>query len=119
MFIIVLQHLFLEAFLDVFYFPLWWYTGGVKHAAVWSANLFKRGNRRLAPGLWLRNIFIPMYGQYDAWGKIISFFMRAVQVALRSFLLFVWLLVCLALFTGWLMIPFLIIAGIIFSLGKK
>jgi hypothetical protein len=110
--ILILQRLFVEAILDVFYFPIWWYSGGLKHAAQWCLNLLKAGNFRLAPLLWLQNIAIPMYGQYDWQGRAVSFFMRLVQVIIRSFLLFLWLTVCLLLFSCWLLLPLLTLAGI-------
>lgn len=115
MFVLILQRLSFEALLDVLYFPVWWYTGGALRAGKWCANLFLEGNLRLAPGLWLSNIFVPMFGQYDWQGRIISFVMRFIQVIFRSIILVFWLGFCVALFFVWLIIPVVIVTGIIRS----
>ena len=116
MFILILQRLFLEAFLDIFYFPFWWYTHGVRHAALWCFDLLKQGNRTLAAGLWLQNLFVPMFGQHDLQGRIISVFMRFINVIGRGFALLVWLQVCLVLFLLWLALPIVVIYGLVSSL---
>ena len=109
--LLVLQRLFLEAVLDIIYFPLWWYTGGALHALRWCFDLLRSGNDTLAPGLWLANIFTPMYGQSDWQGRIISFIMRAIQVLARGLALIVWLAVCVSLFFLWLIFPIVIVWG--------
>jgi len=109
--IIILQRLLLEAFLDLIYYPVWWYTGGLKFEALRCFAFLKAGNARLAPGLWLRYILVPMFGQYDIQGRIISFFMRFFNVLARSFALAVWLAVCLWLLSLWLFIPIIIAWG--------
>ncbi|MDD2757772.1 MAG: hypothetical protein PHD72_00140 [Patescibacteria group bacterium] len=112
MFILVLQRVLVGAVLDIFYFPLWWYTVGAKHALLWCVGLLAYGNDNFAPGLWLKNIFVPMYGQYDFQGRIISFLMRLAQIIGRSVALAVWLVLCLILFFIWLLIPVVIVWGL-------
>jgi hypothetical protein len=116
MFIILLQRLFLEAILDIFYFPLWWYTVGFLHIIHKLAGYLKSGNEYLAPGLWLKNIFVPMFGQYDIQGKIISFFMRLVQVIARTIALAVWIVVILCLGFAWLAWPVVVVFFLVRSL---
>jgi len=115
MFITVFTRIFAGAIADLFYFPVWWYTVGAKHAIVWCAQLFMSGNATLAPGLWFRNIFVPMFGQYDIQGRIISFLMRFFQVIARLIALIGWMVVCLALFFVWLALPVAIVYGMIHS----
>ena len=110
--IIILQRLLLEAILDIFYFPIWWYTKGALHALRWCFNLLKLGNENLAPGLWLANLFVPMFGQFDWQGRIFSFLMRLAQIFARAVALFVWLSLCSVLFLGWLALPILIVYAI-------
>ncbi len=112
--ILILQRLFLEAILDIFYFPIWWYTKGALHVLRWCFNLLKLGNENLAPGLWLANLFVPMFGQFDWQGRIVSFLMRLVQIFARTVALAVWLNLCLVLFLGWLALPVLVFWGMIF-----
>ncbi len=110
--ILILQRLFLEAVLDIIYFPVWWYTKGAAHALRWCFNLLRHGNESLAPGLWLANLFVPMFGQFDLQGRIVSFLMRLVQIFARTIALLVWLSLCLVLFLCWLALPVLIVYGI-------
>lgn len=105
MWIFVLQRLTLEFLFDFFYFPLWWYTGGAKQAVKYCFGLLQDANMFLAPGLWLKNIFVPMFGQTDWQGRIMSFFMRLVNILFRSLGLFISLVVVLLLFTIWLALP--------------
>ena len=109
--IIILQRLLLEAILDIFYFPIWWYTKGAAHALRWCFNLLKTGNANLAPGLWLANLFVPMFGQYDFQGRLVSFFMRLAQIFARSVALFVWFSLCFVLFLAWLGLPIIVFRG--------
>ncbi len=109
--IIIFQRLLLEAFLDLIYFPVWWYTGGLKYATLRCLELLKDGNARLAPGLWFRYILVPMYGQYDIQGRIISFFMRLFNTIFRFAALIIWLAVCLWLILIWILIPVIIAWG--------
>lgn len=113
--ILILQRLLLEAVLDIFYFPIWWYTKGALHALRWCFNLLRLGNQNLAPGLWLANLFVPMFGQFDWQGRIVSFLMRLVQIFARTVALFVWCILCLVLFLGWLILPVLVFRGMILA----
>ncbi len=109
MYLIALERVIIEAILDVFMFPLWWYSAGVVFAFRRVFALFMYGNRELAPFLWLRNIFVPMYGQYDWQGRMISFFARGFQVMVRLVGLILWLIVCTAIFSLWFLVPVYIV----------
>lgn len=119
MFLFILQRLCLEALLDCLYFPLWWYTRGllqmIQTALTWCAT----GNRHLAPGLWLQNIFVPMYGQYDFTGKMISFFMRSVQIFFRSIILGLYCFGCLLAVIAWIVFPVVVLWGFTSSLFSQ
>ncbi len=119
MFVLVLQKILFEAILDVVYFPIWWYTGGIKYAAKGCAGLLADGNALFAPGLWLKNIFVPMFGQYDLQGRIISFFMRFVQIIARTVALLIWCTVCVFLFLVWIIFPIVVVYGLVYSLKLK
>ncbi len=110
--IIILQRLLFEFVLDIIYFPFWWYTKGAAHAWRRCFGLLRNGNLNLAPGLWLKNLFVPMYGQFDLQGRIVSFLMRLVQIFARTIALAVWFILCLFLFFCWLALPALIVYGI-------
>jgi len=107
--LIIIQKLILDAILDILYFPLWWYTSGIKFAFKKCFAFFLAGNSRLAPGLWLKNIFVPMFGQWDFQGRIISFFMRLFQVIIRFFILLLWFAFIFVLFCFWLLVPIFVV----------
>lgn len=119
MFFLVLQRIFLDTILDAMYFPFWWYSLGLARAARFCLSILSWGNRAFAPGLWFKNIFVPMYGQSDWQGRIISFIMRTVQIIARTVALLVWLLLCLFIFLIWLLLPVFVIWGFYNSLGAK
>ena len=102
MWLLILQRIALDFLLNIVYFPLWWYSGGIKKAGIYSANLFLSGNDYLAPGLWLRNIFVPMFGQSDWQGRLVSILMRFVNIVFRSIALIFWALIAVAVFFLWL-----------------
>jgi len=107
--LIIAQRILVEFILDFFYFPIWWYTGGAKKVILFCAEFFLEANSYLAPGLWLRNILTPMYGQYDWQGRIMSFFMRLANVVIRFIGLFIWLLLTLLLFFIWMITPIFVV----------
>ena len=116
MWIVVLQRMVWELVLDLVYFPLWWYTGGVKHAAIFCFHLFQDGNMNLAPALWLKNMFVPMFGQTDLQGRLTSIFMRLVNFIGRSIGLIVWFFLVLFLFILWLVVPLFVVCMLAMSL---
>lgn len=117
MWILVLQRMALEFVLDLVYFPLWWYTGGVKHAGKFCIGLIQDANMIMAPGLWLKNMFVPMFGQTDLQGRLMSIFMRFVNFVGRSIGLLIWSIVVLFIFILWLVFPLFVVYMMINSLG--
>ena len=109
MWIIIVQRMAIEFILDILYFPIWWYSGGVKHTGVFCLNLFRGANNFLAPGLWLQNITVPMFGQYDWQGRLVSFFMRLINVIGRSIALLFVIFFILGIFFLWLIFPVFVV----------
>ncbi|HAZ28938.1 MAG TPA: hypothetical protein DCY48_04155 [Candidatus Magasanikbacteria bacterium] len=105
MWILVFQRIAIEFILDVLYFPLWWYTAGAKHTLLFCVRLFQDANLSFAPLLWLKNLFVPMFGQRDLQGRLMSIFMRFVNVIGRSIALTVWFGVLVCLFLAWMIFP--------------
>ncbi len=96
---------FLTLFLEIFYAPVWWYTGGT----VWITKQINESiagtARSVALGLWVKNIFVPMYGQYDVWGRIISFLVRLVNIIARFFWISTWGILSYLVVALWLIMP--------------
>jgi hypothetical protein len=78
-----------EIILDILKFPLWWYTAGLWLMLQWSGRTVSGYARFFAIEVWIKNIFVPMFGQYDWQSRIISVFMRIVQIIGRSIALFI------------------------------
>lgn len=75
---------FAETAGSVIRFPYWWYTEGLSKTARWIWNALAYRWRASAIGLWMQNLLVPMYGQYDLSGRMVSFFMRLVVLFWRS-----------------------------------
>lgn len=108
-----LKSIFLDWIGEILYFPLWWYSRGLVNNVVYVGTSIKNSARDLALPLMLKNIFKPMYGQYDRQGRFISFIMRVLLIFSR-------LIVFLFLFIGYLIILlFWIVFPIIVFLALK
>ena len=51
--------------LDFLYWPIWWYSAGLIKAFKRMTGFISQGNSELGVTLWLKNIFVPMFGQHD------------------------------------------------------
>lgn len=99
---------------DIVMFPMWWYTKGVLYMfhKLWLSA--RRQSANFAVGIWMKNLFVPMYGQYDWQGRIISFVVRLIQIIVRSIALGIWLLLLAMLAVFYFAIPFLLVTAILF-----
>ena len=116
MWLLILRRVTIDFFLDFFYFPIWWYSAGAMQTFRFCIHLVKISNSRLAPGLWLKNIFVPMYGQYDWQGRIMSFFMRCMNVVFRSAALLIWAVFCAVFFILWFLFPIFAARMLLYSI---
>lgn len=114
--LLILQRILLDFVLHVFLFPLWWYTGGAKKVLLGCVGMIQHANRQFAPGLWAKNLFVPMFGQRDWQGRIMSFFMRLMNIIFRSILLSIWTVMVFFIFLIWIFVPFVIISMMVISL---
>ena len=102
---------------DLVSWPIWWYSTGIVKAAKRMGDTISQGNAELGVSVWVKNLFKPMFGQYDWQGRIISFFMRLVQIIIRSLLLCFWIIFSFVMFLFWLLLPIFLIVQILFNLG--
>lgn len=61
---------------SVAWFPIWWYSRGLFGLIGWMKRELQYRVRAYAFAVWIKNFFVPMYGQHDWVGRIISVFMR-------------------------------------------
>lgn len=105
--------IFLDLIGEILYFPVWWYTQGLVSVVLRVLNSIKQTSHNLALPLMFKNLFKPMYGQYDRTGRLISLLMRFVLTFSRLivFILMVIFYVCFIVF--WAILPLLVVWGLI------
>jgi hypothetical protein len=97
----------------VLYFPLWWYSKGFILVIKGGWNWLKDFEQTLGFMIWIRNLFVPMFGQRDIQGRLISFFLRLVQIIFKGIVLVLFSLVVLFFVIAWLILPIFIIYQIV------
>ena len=97
-------------------FPFWWYTTGLKIAAGFCFGSIKNQWLSLGVGVWLRNLFVPMYGETTIAGKIISFFARLAMIVGKSIWFVLWSLILMAAMLLYLIIVPITILNILYHL---
>lgn len=108
-FLFYLGKISLQVLLDVIYFPLWWYSIGLFRLAKRLGIFLKERWIFIGAGVWLKNLFVPMYGQTDIGSRIISFFMRFVQIIFRFATFLVFVIVSVVSLVLWVGLPILLL----------
>lgn len=115
-FFIYIGKIIVRSLRDIIYFPIWWYTIGLFFIAKILVNFISNREKSLAWFVWIKNIFKPMYQQYNWQGRIISFFIRLIQIIFRGIFLLIWLTICVFIFLLWLVIPIYAVYQIYFQI---
>jgi hypothetical protein len=102
---------------EILYFPVWWYSVGFIRTAKKAFRFWEAQEESLGFSIWVKNIFVPMYGQHDAASRIISFFMRLIQIIFRGLILLFWFGLVLLFLLFWLAFPILLFLGLAFQLA--
>lgn len=105
-----------ELFGDVVRFPVWWYTKGLRYAAERLWRLVRYYAQSLGVGVWLRNILVPMYGQYDWQSRLISFLVRSAQIVVRGMGVAIAAGIALVLFGMYVALPIVAVLMLLFHL---
>jgi hypothetical protein len=102
---------FADGLFSMFYFPIWWYTKGlllISNRLLASLSYYAKST---ALSVWVKNLFVPMFGQRDWQSRIISFVMRVVMILLKLIGIALWSIVTgLTFFTYILFLPGLFVA---------
>jgi hypothetical protein len=101
----LVQFLFVDLLGSVLYFPIWWYTEGFFEVVKWAKKSLQYRWRAYSFSVWFRNFFVPMYGQYDLAGRVVSVFMRLVVLIGRAIAFVVEALLYVAALGAWLALP--------------
>jgi len=100
------------------YFPIWWYTRGLKRMAEFLIDFIRAMEMRLAVRIWIANILKPMYAVTDIPGRIISFLMRVFMIIVRSLALFFIIIFALIAFIFYILWPIFLVLMILVQLGR-
>ncbi len=101
---------------DILYFPIWWHSRGLIKIIVSMKNFLADKQKKLALIIWIKNIFRPMYGQYDWQGMLISFFMRFFQIIIRGLVMLFFSIGTIIIILLWIILPIFTVYEIIFQL---
>lgn len=101
---------------DFVYFPIWWETHGVVRIVRWALLNLRGSAARLGLAVWLKNLFVPMYGQYDMGGRLVSFFMRFFQIIFRFSLLLILFVIFFLLILLWIVAPIAVVIMIFYAI---
>lgn len=112
------KYLFVDLAGSVIRFPVWWYTSGASGVARWLVRELGYRWKSYNFVIWMRNFFVPMYGQYDWSGRLVSVFMRFVVLVGRIIALAIEAVVYVALFALWLAAPPLSILFLLLNLTQ-
>lgn len=93
----------------VLYYPIWWYTAGMVLTLKGCMRSIAEQYQYVGLGVWVKNIFVPMFGQYDWEGRLISFVVRFLQIIVRSIVMVIWISIVVACFGLWLIAPLYIV----------
>lgn len=106
---IFIKDLFLDTIGEILFFPVWWYSRGLKKIALFCWQRINNGWKSLALSIFIRNFFKPMYGQKGWDAYVLSLASHLVQILYRLFLMSIWALFWIFILIIWILLPFYII----------
>ncbi len=114
---LVVRYFFVDFLGGIAAFPLWWYTRGLAIAVAWVGRSVKIASATLGFSVWVKNLFVPMYGESQLSGRLISFFIRLIMIVVLGIGVAAWSLVACLLFLIYLVALPAAVLGILFHAG--
>jgi hypothetical protein len=108
-FIQTIKTLFIDLIGEVLYFPIWWYTRGLKRVVLFIWHSIKKLARNLSLKIMITSLFRPMFAQHDRAGRIISFFMRLILLVSRIVVFVLFSVLYSVILIFWLVLPVLVV----------
>ncbi len=90
---------------SVFWFPFWWYTTGLERLTARLMHGLRFRMLEYGFAVWIQNFFVPMYGQYDLTGHLISVLIRFVVLIGRAVAFLVEAILSLVVLCVWILAP--------------
>lgn len=103
------KFIFIDIIGDFVIWPFWWYTVGLKDRLIYIGEQAKITWMNLGLNIWLKNIFVPMYGDKSLIGRLISFFARVVVLVFRLLVFVFWMCLVLITLIIWIALPVAVI----------
>lgn len=107
------RFVFFEVVIDTIFFPVWWYTAGFVHALRFAGRWFADVRMMMGVGVWVRNWFVPMFAQYDFWGRVVSFLVRSAMIVFRTIGLLILSCFIVLYLVAYLVLPVLLLCGLL------
>jgi hypothetical protein len=111
------KYFFVDFFGGIVYFPIWWYTRGLNQAFLRVLNSVKVASSWLGLGIWVKNLFVPMYGETAWQGKLISFFVRLFMIIVRGIGVIAWACISFIFFLVYVVALPVAVLGIFYHTG--
>lgn len=111
-----IRFVFVDVAWGIVRFPVWWYTTGFLKVIHSLRTQFGGLVQSLNIKILVRYLLKPMFGQYDIWGRIISFVMRMVQLVFLLVVAAVVVATLTVLAVVWLLLPPFVLYNILFHL---
>lgn len=113
---VITKTLFLDTIRSIVYFPVWWYSHGLKKRFLGFISGLGALSHNLGLKIMFKYLFKPMFGERSRSGRIISFFMRLILLFWRLFLFLLGAGGRLLLFVLWVVLPIIALWQIIIRL---
>ncbi|MFA4846247.1 MAG: hypothetical protein WC654_06865, partial [Patescibacteria group bacterium] len=75
---LVFRTLLSEGLREGLFWPVWWYSRGLAETSTWLLRSVQGSVKFFGVDVWVKNLFVPMYGDASIAGSLISFGVRAV-----------------------------------------
>ncbi|PJA46426.1 hypothetical protein CO174_00225 [Candidatus Uhrbacteria bacterium CG_4_9_14_3_um_filter_50_9] len=81
---LIVRYAFKDGLRELVLLPVWWYTNGLKRVFLFTLYSMKWSSDLFGLGIWVKNLFVPMYGETSLTGRAISFGVRFVMIIVRG-----------------------------------
>lgn len=93
------------------FWPVWWYARGLSQTSLWIMNSVRESVKFFGLDVWVKNLFVPMYGDESIAGKLMSFGVRSVVVLVRGMGVVLWFVISVLLFFFYVLVFPLVLLG--------
>ena len=111
---LAIRYFFVDLIGGVVGFPIWWYTHGLFTMAKWAGGSVRSASQYLGLGVWIKNLFVPMYGETAIAGRLISFAVRLFMIVIKGIGVLLWSVFAFVAFAVYVSILPLAVLGLVY-----